>query len=277
LSDGNKKLWFEPKDRGGSEPLLYGGERLADVVNRQPVFIVEGENKVDRLRGLGAVAVSGDTGESSRWLPSHAKLLRGLDVVLWPDSDDSGERYIANAAKCLQGHVASLKVIRLFGLPNGAKGLDVCDWKGTADDLIRLVASAAAYEPPANGERESKVVFENAVRPKCEMIAPEFSEDRLALRFVDLHGDKVRYVAAWRKWLTWTGTHWEFENTLAVFDMARKICCEAARQCNKPSEAKALSKAKVVAAVEMLARSDRRIAATIAQWDAEPSNFNAKE
>jgi putative DNA primase/helicase len=61
------------------------------------------------------------------------------------------------------------------------------------------------------------------------------------------------------------------------FDMSRKICREAARQCNKPSEAKALSKAKVVAAIEMLARSDRRIAATISQRDAQPSNFNAKE
>jgi putative DNA primase/helicase len=104
--------------------------------------------------------------------------------------------------------------------------------------------------------------------------APEFAEDALALRFADQHADKLRYVAAWGKWLIWTGTHWEFENTLAVFDMARKICREAARQCNKPSEAKVLSKGKTVAAVEMLARSDRRIAATINQWDSDPWLFN---
>jgi single-stranded DNA-binding protein len=94
-----------------------------------------------------------------------------------------------------------------------------------------------------------------------EAIAPEFSEDALALRFADLHADKLRYVAQWGKWLAWTGTHWESENTLAVFDMARKICRDAAGRCNKPAEAKGLSKAKTVAAVEMLARSDRRIAA----------------
>src|SRR5215510_8962681 len=65
--------------------------------------------------------------------------------------------------------------------------------------------------------------------PNGEAIAPEFSEDSLALRFADLHADKLRYVAAWGKWLSWTGTHWEFETTLAVFDMARKICRDAAR------------------------------------------------
>jgi putative DNA primase/helicase len=69
-------------------------------------------------------------------------------------------------------------------------------------------------------------------------------------------------------------THWQFENTLAVFDIARKICREAARQCNRQSETKALLKAKTVAAVEMLARSDRRIAATIEQWDADPWLLN---
>jgi putative DNA primase/helicase len=113
-------------------------------------------------------------------------------------------------------------------------------------------------------------------KPPNGEATPEFSEDSLALRFAELHGDKLRYVAAWGKWLTWTGTHWHFENTLAVYDFARKICREAARQCNKPAEAKAISKAKTVAAVEMLARSDRRIAATIEQWNPDEFFFNTK-
>jgi putative DNA primase/helicase len=103
-----------------------------------------------------------------------------------------------------------------------------------------------------------------------DILSPEFSEDRLALRFAERHGSDLRYVAAWGKWLAWTGTHWELETTLAVFDMARKICREAAAECNKASVANALAKAKTVAAIEMLARSDRRIAATIDQWDADP-------
>jgi len=57
------------------------------------------------------------------------------------------------------------------------------------------------------------------------------------------------------------------EGTLAVFDMCRKICREAAAQCNKAALSNTIAKAKTVAAIEMLARSDRRIAATIDQWD----------
>lgn len=104
--------------------------------------------------------------------------------------------------------------------------------------------------------------------------APEFSEDSLALIFVDRHTHELRYVAAWGKWLAWTGTHWEIENTLAVFDLARKICRGAAARANKSSTSNALAKAKTVAAIEMLARSDRRVAATKDQWDADPSFLN---
>jgi putative DNA primase/helicase len=120
------------------------------------------------------------------------------------------------------------------------------------------------------------VVDTESSQPRQDDItfAPKFSEDELALRFADQHSSKFRYAAPWGKWLAWTGTHWEFENTLAVFDLARKVCREAARQCNKPSEAKTISKAKTVAAVEMMARTDRRIAAAIAQWDCNPWLLN---
>jgi hypothetical protein len=99
--------------------------------------------------------------------------------------------------------------------------------------------------------------------------AAGFSEDSIALEFADKHGLELRYVAPWGKWLAWTGTHWLTEKTLAVFDMARKICRDAASQSNKASTSHALTKAKTVSAVEMLARSDRRIAATIEQWDGD--------
>jgi hypothetical protein len=91
LSDGSKTFLFG-KGRNKDAPLLYGGERLADAAG-QPIFIVEGEKKVDRLRELGEIAVSGDTGWTSAWLPSHARLLRGLPIILWPDSDELGEKY----------------------------------------------------------------------------------------------------------------------------------------------------------------------------------------
>ena len=62
---------------------------------------------------------------------------------------------------------------------------------------------------------------------------------------------------------------WQFDDTLAVFDSVRVICRAAAADCNKARTAKELASAKTVAAVERLARSDRRLAATVDQWDAD--------
>jgi putative DNA primase/helicase len=141
-----------------------------------------------------------------------------LSIILWPDSDEPGEKYISHAAKCLKDSAASIKVVRPFGPPNGTKGRDVCDWTGNAEDLAALVAAAEIYGG-TKGEPQ-------ASRPNGGT-APEFSEDALALHLADQHSNEFRYIAAWGKWLVWTATHWEIENTLAVFDMARKICREA--------------------------------------------------
>src|SRR5215204_4619931 len=100
--------------------------------------------------------------------------------------------------------------------------------------------------------------------------APEFSDETLALRFADQHQHDLRYVSAWGRWLQYTGQHWVFDDTLHAFDRARKVCREAASECNDtPRVAAAVASAKTVAAVERLAKADRRLAATISQWDSD--------
>jgi putative DNA primase/helicase len=116
----------------------------------------------------------------------------------------------------------------------------------------------------------------NAIAPSLgglERVAdrpPAFSDEALALRFAERHVDDLRYVAAWRKWLSWDGACWRPDETLHAFDLARRICREAAAECNKPKIAAAIASAKIVAAVERLARADRRMAATIDQWNRDP-------
>lgn len=102
---------------------------------------------------------------------------------------------------------------------------------------------------------------------------PPFADDALALRFADRHADGLRYVAKWSKWMVWDGVRWRPDDTLAVFDMARLICREAAAECNQ-AKGTALGSAKTVAAVERLARADRRLAALTDQWDADPWLLN---
>jgi Primase C terminal 2 (PriCT-2)/D5 N terminal like/RepB DNA-primase from phage plasmid len=97
--------------------------------------------------------------------------------------------------------------------------------------------------------------------------APKFSEESLALQFAERHTATLRHVAKWGRWLQWDGTRWITDDTVFAFDLARKICREAAAQCNKLREAKVLASAKTAAAVERLAKADRRLAATTEQWD----------
>jgi Bifunctional DNA primase/polymerase, N-terminal/D5 N terminal like len=88
-------------------------------------------------------------------------------------------------------------------------------------------------------------------------------EDSTALTFAEQHADDYRYVAKNSQWMRWATTRWEPEDTLHAFDMARKLCREAGD-----------AKAKTVAAVVTLARSDRRMAATADQWDAQSKIIN---
>jgi putative DNA primase/helicase len=106
---------------------------------------------------------------------------------------------------------------------------------------------------------------------------PAFSDEALALRFADRHDGDLRFVAAWSKWLAWDGARWRFDDTLHAFDLARHICREAATECNKGKTAVAIASAKTVAAVERLARADRRLCATVHQWDTDPWLLNTPD
>jgi len=93
------------------------------------------------------------------------------------------------------------------------------------------------------------------------------SEETLALEFVQRRADDLRYVAAWGKWLVWDGYKWVLDDTLKVYDFSRKLVRESA--AGNPKLLSQIANAHTVAAVEKLARADRRVAATNAQWDSD--------
>jgi putative DNA primase/helicase len=101
------------------------------------------------------------------------------------------------------------------------------------------------------------------------VVPPEFSDDALALRFAKLNADKLRYVAAWGKWMLWCGSRWLAEDTLIAFDFARAICRGASAEASSEKQAAAIASAKTVNAVASLSRSDRRLAETIDAWDGD--------
>ena len=104
--------------------------------------------------------------------------------------------------------------------------------------------------------------------------AQAFSDEAMALAFAARHGPGLRYVALWGSWMSWDGAHWRSNSTLRAYDLARQIARETATTCNHKKTATQIASAKTVAAIEKLAKADRRVAATEDQWDCELDGLN---
>jgi len=105
--------------------------------------------------------------------------------------------------------------------------------------------------------------------------APPQSEEALALRFANRHDCDLRYVDAWHQWYRYDGRQWVRDDTRSVFSLAREICHKEACGTNEKARQLALASAKTRSAVVSLASDDRKLAATVAQWDADPWLLNS--
>lgn len=173
-----------------------------------------------------------------------------------------------------------------------AAELDEYDYLAARLDIAKSIKIPAAEldrqvkkirEPGKNGKSNGHANghIETPV-PSHEPLAddersPEYSEDNLALEFAGEFDGKLRHVAAWGKWLEWNGSVWRPDDTTHVFDLTRMVCRRSsiqAEQEGKASLSRALTSAKCVAAVEKMARSDRRVACPIEWWDKDPWIIN---
>lgn len=106
-----------------------------------------------------------------------------------------------------------------------------------------------------------------------------FSEDHLALTFAKAHREDLRYCAHRGAWFSWDKSRWFLEDTLLAWDLVKAVNRQAASFL--PDDAKTLKRTllskKTVAAVEHLARSDRRMAVSIDQFDADPMLLNTPD
>ena len=84
---------------------------VAAVAAGTTVYLVEGEKDVHALETLDAVATTSPMGARS-FLKVDASPLEGAHVVVIPDRDEEGERYLRDALGVLQGFAASVKVAR---------------------------------------------------------------------------------------------------------------------------------------------------------------------
>jgi putative DNA primase/helicase len=137
---------------------------------------------------------------------------------------------------------------------------------GTKPRKQRASKAKLVAETPGADKAGRKPTDEAA---ESQGIAPEFTEEALALAFAEKHHEHLRYVSKWGSWMHFNGTQWQKEETLLAYDFIRADCREAAKAVDdkNPRLKAELNKARTRSAVETLVRSDRRIAATTSQWD----------
>jgi putative DNA primase/helicase len=242
------------------------------------VWIPEGEHKVELLRSRGLIATC-NLGGAGKWLEGFAHLFKGRVVYILPDNDEqarhrktgellfhddgrpkiTGLDHAEDIARNLRRVATSIHIVHLPDLP--PKG-DVIDWAragGTAEKLLEIAAETPPWTLPP-----PPVDAAGAILP------PEYSEGANALEMVKRHADNVRYVAAWGHWYSWTGTHWAHDEKMQVWHLAHVVCTDIAATIEVQSTARSVASASTRAAVVSLTGQNPKVAATVAQWDADP-------
>ena len=160
-----KFIQRRPDGKGGWDWSTKGARRvpyrlpqvLKGVSLGHPVYIAEGEKSVEALERLGVVATCSPMG-AEKWRDEYSKHLAGADVVILPDNDEVGEKHAAQVAKSLTGVAASVRMLRLAGLPEGG---DVYDWIQDGGTAEQLVEAAEYADEPAAPEVKTRL------RPYC--------------------------------------------------------------------------------------------------------------
>ena len=116
--------------------------------------------------------------------------------------------------------------------------------------------------------------FEEKQKNRVSNDEVDLSEDAIALLFAEQNSN-YRWIESWGKWYVWTGQVWELDHVLGVYDMVRQLLRPIAKNADK-KDARNLKKANTVAAIERLARSDRKLIATHDQWDKDTWLLNTQ-
>jgi len=232
---------------------LYNQPGLAASAH---AVLVEGEKCAQALIDLGIAATTAMHGANAPVDKTDWSPLSGKSVLIWPDRDKPGWDYAMAAAQAvLAAGATSCDLL----LPPDDKpdGWDAADAAAEGFDVGAFLASGPRM----------------CIKPSSAIGAQEATvwatDDALALSFTVRYAEDWRYCAAWGKWLVWTGTHWQPDETLLVHHLIRSICREAAVKVDSHRLAAKLLASSTVGGVDRLARSDRRHASTSNEWDAD--------
>ncbi len=110
LPDGKIVLAKPPVDK----LPLYHSDRLPDDLT-VPVWIPEGEKCAEALAGFCVPVVTSANGAGSA-RHSDWSVLDARPVIIWPDNDQAGRKYLNEVRACIANRVAKLDIVSVDSL-----------------------------------------------------------------------------------------------------------------------------------------------------------------
>lgn len=198
--DGSKSLFWRRDGENGlsgyrlAELPLYRTETLIEAPTGSTVVLTEGEKAADALAARGLRSVGTVTGAASAPSADRLDVLRGFDVVLWPDHDDVGRDHMRRIAATL----ATLGIrARWLDWPEAPDHGDAADFTGSSDELHGLLDLAPVCDTTGD-DREVAMLRREVAALRADLDAERaaHAETRAALKVRDDEIRMQREIAA---------------------------------------------------------------------------------
>lgn len=119
---------------------------LPALVKAETCYVTEGEKDCLNLIRAGLVATC-NNGGAGNFKPVLVPWFTGKHVIILPDNDEPGRKHSEKVAELLSPVAASLRVVRLPGLPDKGDVSDYLAGGKTREDLESLCRDAAPWTP----------------------------------------------------------------------------------------------------------------------------------
>lgn len=179
--DGEKRKsvwWTRPDGSKGLDGMktadlpLYGSEKAREFPDDLPVVVVEGEKAADALAGLWPPTVATVTGASGTPGADALEVLRGRQVILWPDADGPGKEHMRRVGERLRYVAQEVRVFKWEDAPPGGDAADHSAIQSRRREEVRELVSAWSASPifepspqsPPYIERDQGTGFLRSVR-----------------------------------------------------------------------------------------------------------------
>lgn len=197
----NKRAgWFE------AERVPYNLHDLATLPEKT-IFWVEGERDANQLMQLGFLATT-SPGGTNAYRSELARYFEDRDVILVPDNDKPGRKYMRAVGKSLEDVASSVKWLELPGLPEKGDVSDFFDAGGTTEQFLEYAENAAPFQ--ANNLR---AVGNSSNGPTKEKRGGNLGHDDLRDLWREKYPDVAHGHGEWRQY---KDSHWQAIEDIVV-------------------------------------------------------------